>query len=58
MARPEIVNPIGIELDETARRARIRWDDGHCKQGHEQRQNGSRSLVEWRHTREEEENMR
>ena len=25
----EIVNPIGVELDETARRMRIRWDDGH-----------------------------
>jgi DUF971 family protein len=24
-----IVNPIGVELDETARRMRIRWDDGH-----------------------------
>jgi len=27
--RPEIVNPIGLELDETARTMRIRWDDGH-----------------------------
>jgi DUF971 family protein len=26
---PDIVNPIGVELDETARRMRIRWDDGH-----------------------------
>ncbi len=26
---PEFVNPIGVELDETARRMRIRWDDGH-----------------------------
>jgi DUF971 family protein len=25
----EIVNPIGVDLDETARRMRIRWDDGH-----------------------------
>ncbi len=25
----EIVNPIGVELDETARLMRIRWDDGH-----------------------------
>jgi DUF971 family protein len=25
----EIVNPIGVELDETARVMRIRWDDGH-----------------------------
>ena len=25
----KIVNPIGVELDETARRIRIRWDDGH-----------------------------
>ena len=25
----DIVNPIGVELDETARRMRIRWDDGH-----------------------------
>ena len=24
-----IVNPIGVELDETARVMRIRWDDGH-----------------------------
>ena len=29
MSRPDIVNPIGIELDETARRMRVRWDDGH-----------------------------
>jgi DUF971 family protein len=29
MPRPDIVNPIGVELDETARRMRIRWDDGH-----------------------------
>jgi DUF971 family protein len=27
--RPEIVNPIGVELDETARILRIRWDDSH-----------------------------
>lgn len=27
--RPEIVNPIGVELDETARLMRVRWDDGH-----------------------------
>jgi DUF971 family protein len=26
---PEIVNPIGVELDESARIMRIRWDDGH-----------------------------
>ena len=26
---PPVVNPIGVELDETARRMRIRWDDGH-----------------------------
>jgi DUF971 family protein len=26
---PDIVNPIGVELDETARRMRLRWDDGH-----------------------------
>jgi DUF971 family protein len=25
----DIVNPIGVELDETARVMRIRWDDGH-----------------------------
>ena len=25
----QIVNPIGVELDEDARRMRIRWDDGH-----------------------------
>ena len=25
----DIVNPIGVELDETARLMRIRWDDGH-----------------------------
>ena len=25
----EIVNPIAVELDETARVMRIRWDDGH-----------------------------
>lgn len=25
----EIVNPIAVELDETARLMRIRWDDGH-----------------------------
>jgi DUF971 family protein len=25
----EVVNPIAVELDETARRMRIRWDDGH-----------------------------
>ena len=25
----EVVNPIGVELDETARLMRIRWDDGH-----------------------------
>jgi len=25
----QIVNPIGVELDETTRRMRIRWDDGH-----------------------------
>ncbi len=24
-----IVNTIGVELDESARRMRIRWDDGH-----------------------------
>jgi DUF971 family protein len=30
--RPEIVNPIGVELDETARLMRIRWDDGHLGQ--------------------------
>ena len=24
-----IINPIAVELDETARRMRIRWDDGH-----------------------------
>src|SRR5437870_5228280 len=24
-----IINPIGVELDETARLMRIRWDDGH-----------------------------
>jgi DUF971 family protein len=29
VSRPQIVNPIGVELDETARRMRIRWDDGH-----------------------------
>jgi DUF971 family protein len=29
MALPPVVNPIGVELDETARRMRIRWDDGH-----------------------------
>ena len=29
MPAQEIVNPIGVELDETARRVRIRWDDGH-----------------------------
>ena len=26
---PEIVNPIAVELDETDRVMRIRWDDGH-----------------------------
>jgi DUF971 family protein len=26
---PEIVNPIAVELDDTARLMRIRWDDGH-----------------------------
>jgi DUF971 family protein len=26
---PTVVNPIGVELDESARRMRIRWDDGH-----------------------------
>ena len=25
----EIVNPIAVELDDTARLMRIRWDDGH-----------------------------
>ena len=25
----EIVNPIGVEIDETDRLLRIRWDDGH-----------------------------
>ena len=25
----QVVNPIGVELDETARLMRIRWDDGH-----------------------------
>jgi DUF971 family protein len=25
----EIVNPIGVELDESAQVMRIRWDDGH-----------------------------
>ena len=29
MKQSEIVNPIGVELDETARRMAIRWDDGH-----------------------------
>jgi DUF971 family protein len=29
MTRQEIVNPIGVELDETDRLMRIRWDDGH-----------------------------
>ena len=29
MPIPPVVNPIGVELDETARRMRIRWDDGH-----------------------------
>lgn len=24
-----MVNPIAVEIDETARRMRIRWDDGH-----------------------------
>ena len=30
----EIVNPIGVELDETARVMRIRWDDGHLGEWH------------------------
>ena len=25
----QIVNPIAVELDDTARLMRIRWDDGH-----------------------------
>jgi DUF971 family protein len=29
MSRFEVINPIGVELDETARLMRIRWDDGH-----------------------------
>ena len=29
MRQSDIVNPIGVELDETARRMAIRWDDGH-----------------------------
>ncbi|MEO8510502.1 MAG: DUF971 domain-containing protein [Chloroflexota bacterium] len=29
MRQSDIINPIGIELDETARRMAIRWDDGH-----------------------------
>ncbi len=29
MPAQEIVNPIAVELDDTARRMRIRWDDGH-----------------------------
>ena len=29
MRQSDIVNPIGAELDETARRMAIRWDDGH-----------------------------
>jgi DUF971 family protein len=29
MSQSQIVNPIAVELDETARLMRIRWDDGH-----------------------------